>query len=193
MAKQFRLDFVATGIPEFDQALSALGNKTEIRRVVRPPAVKGLGAVRREAKRRSQRTHPRSMSRDPVGQVLTRAGKSPKSPAKNPNSRIGPMSRYTAVRAISARSKFVGAKLIYDSRKFPGFVVTGKRSKKRAFYPASQEYGAKADPPIKKKGQMAGSAASQGRRALAIFRREFVSLYERRTKQILRRKGNPRV
>lgn len=176
-----KIDYVNTGIAGFDQALSQLGRKTLIRRAVTVPAMRALQPVRAELKERSKRTHPRSLRRPATAGGSTGSSRQ--------NRRIGPMSRYVSIRGISARSESVGARLFYDTRKFPSFVVSSK-SGKRAFYPAAQEYGAaNARPPIPQRNQMRTSAEVAGNTARSLFNQKFGENYEKIAGQVLRNNG----
>ncbi len=176
------LNYVVTGIPELDQALNDIGDRVVMRQVVRGPAVAALAPTNAAIKMNSRRTHPLSMQRDPVSQALVRAG-------RTPNRRIGPMARYVKVRPISARAQSIGARVSYDTKVFPGFVVYGKSTGKRAFYPAAQEYGAAANPRIKPKRQMARAVESTQAQVMSIFRRKFRTSYETRTARLMKRRG----
>ncbi len=185
MASAVKIEYVQTGIREFDQVISELGKKSLIRQTVNRPAAAALQTTAAQIKVNSRRTHPRSMLRNPVAQGLQRAGVTPK---RN----VGPMSRYVSVRAISARSQSVGARAFYDTRRFPGFVVMGKSTKKRAFYPAAQEYGApSARPSIKPKRQMERAAQATRSQVLSVFRAKFKTSYEAMTVKLARRAGLP--
>lgn len=181
------LTFVTTGVRELDQALSDINDKVVMRQVVRGPAMAALVPVNAQVKQNSRRTHPLSMQRNPgtnkLMQASARAG-------RVLNNRIGPLARYVKVRPISARSQSIGARVSYDTKVFPGFVVYGKSTKKRAFYPSSQEYGAKgAKPAIKPKRQMARAAEAKKGAAMGIFRQKFKTSYEGRTAKLMKRRG----
>lgn len=184
MAKAVQFDFVSTGIRELDQVLSDLGRKSTIRQTVNRPAAAALRPTVAQVKLNSRRTHPLSMLRDPVSKALRRTG-------VTPNRRIGPMARYVTVRPISARAQSVGARASYDTRKFPGFVVIGKSTGKRAFYPAAQEYGARANPPIKSKGQMRRATESTQSQVMSVFRSKFRVSYDRMLQKLARKAGLP--
>lgn len=156
------ISYVHSGDEAVDRALNRLGKMSLIRQAIRPPARKGLRPVLQEIRRTARRTHPLSKRRPPVGASR------------------GPMSRFIGIRTISARSKFVGARTIFDTRKFPGFAVVGKRTGKRAFYPAAQEHGAAAaNPPIKPQRQIKRAADAAESSALATFEAAFKVNYER--------------
>jgi hypothetical protein len=176
------LTYVVTGIPELDQALSDIGDRVVMRQVVRGPAVAALAPTSSAIKMNSRRTHPLSMQRSPITQALVRAG-------RTPNRRIGPMARYLRTKSISARAQSIGARISYDTQIFPGFVVYGKSTGKRAFYPAAQEYGAAANPRIKPKRQMGRAVESTQSQVLSIFRQKFRTSYETRTARLMKRRG----
>lgn len=167
------INLANTGDRQLDRALNELRDPELIRKVVVPSARAGLKPVAEEIKRNSVRTNPVSMRRPPVG------------------SANGPSSRYVGVRAIRGRSKVgMGARTIYNTTKFPRFVVTGKRSGKRFFYPAIQEYGTqKAKPPIKPKKQASRAWQSKADAALAAFATEFRNVYPVIVEPLLRKHG----
>lgn len=154
------IQFANTGFGEFDQALNSLRSRPLMRKVIVPSARAGLKSTVAAMKANSVRTHPTSMERPPEGNAK------------------GPMSRYIGVRAVSAKAKTIGARTVYNMQKFPGFVVTGKRSKKKFFYPAIQEHGTqKSNPPIKPKQQSLRAANATEMSAFFAFADEFRAVF----------------
>jgi len=154
-----RFVFVVTGDTQIDRMLNELGKKSTMRKATVPAARAGLNAVLPIAKQMGKRTSDRGKSRPPVG------------------SASGPMSRFVSVRAISAKARSIGAKLIYNVRRFPGFIVRN-RAGKRFFYPAIQEYGTrKSRPPIPPKRQFEQAMQRGANAALTAFREKFMQVY----------------
>lgn len=165
------VELANTGDRQLDRAINELRDPKLIRKVVVPSARAGLKPVAAQIKRNSVRTNAVSEQRPPVG---------------SPN---GPSSRFVGVRSIRARSKVgMGARTIYNTTKFPRFVVTGKKSGKRFFYPAIQEYGTnKANPPIKPKKQAERAWRSKGAEALRAFGETFRSVYPSVVSEVMSR------
>lgn len=180
MAQTF--SYVMGGNETVVRALNRLQRITYIRAAVRPPARAGLRPVVRAIGRTASRTHPLSLRRPPVG------------------SRRGPMSKFLAIRTISARSKLVGARTIFDSRRFAGvgsaigprlgFVVRGRKTGKRAFYPAAQELGAAgANPPIQPQRQTERAADQAQGLATSEFEKAFGPNYDKVANRAFKRSG----
>lgn len=152
--------FANTGFGEFDQALNRLRSRSLMRKVIVPSARAGLKPVAAVMKSNSVRTNEISKQRPPAG------------------SANGPMSRYIGVRAVSAKAKTLGARTVYNVQKFSGFVVTGKRSRKKFFYPAIQEYGtSNSNPPIKPKKQSLRAAEATEFAAFEAFAVKFREVF----------------
>lgn len=183
--------FANTGFDQFDFALTQLSSRANIRKVVVPAARAGLRPVRDDIKRRAVRTHPLSMNRPYRAPSRRRSRPTAGPPKPLGRSRFGPMSRYVGVRALKAGArKPIGARTVYNTTIFPRFVVHGKKSGKRFFYPALQEYGtANAKPPIPSKYQTRDAANSQSAAALNAFAAEFRNVYPRVVEQIRSRGG----